>query len=298
MAEKLIVVTGGAGHVGSHVVEQLAQDPGNHIISVDNYFSGTPDNHIAAPNVEYRTGHTRDIAAVVPEKPDTIFHLGEYARIAPSFDDLDKVLEMNALGTMAVAQFWHKLGGSAKLVYAGSSTRFASNGDERNANPYSYTKAANVDLINNMAKWYKLPYAIAYFNNAYGPREKRDGPYATLIGKYEQAHLEGRPLTVTAPGTQRRNFTYVGDLAAGIIMAGEKGQGDGYVLGDPHSYSVLDIANAFGDPIEMVDGYPGRAKSGEAPTKAVDELNWQPTVGVLDYIATFVADHPRGSGQQ
>jgi len=290
MAKKIILITGGAGHVGSHVVEMLVADPTNRVISLDSYFNGRSKNHIKG--AEYREGHTKDIDKLVPETPDIVYHLGEYARVAPSFDEPAKVYDMNIIGTFAVVEFCRQRG-VGKLVYAASSTRFAIEGDGRHQNPYSFTKATNVDLITDYGRWYNLPYAICYFYNAYGPRENGSGKYATLIAKFERAYLKGEPLTVVKPGTQRRSFTYVGDLARGLIMAGEKGSGDGYTLNNTKDFSVLDIAKAFGGPITYVDGYPGRSETGEMPTKARDELSWDTTVDVLDYIKDFVTAHPQ-----
>lgn len=289
MAKKTIVVTGGAGHVGSHVVEMLAKDKNNHIISLDNYFTGKHVNELQG--AEYRTGHTKDISKLVPETPDIVYHLGEYARIAPSFDDLDMVFDMNITGTFAVIEFCrlHK----AKLVYAASSTKFAIEGNGRHQNPYSFTKATNVDLVTDFGKWYDLDYAICYFYNAFGPRENGQGKYATLIAKFEQLYLNNEHFTVVRPGTQRRNFTYVEDLARGIILVGEKGKGDGYALNNAKGYSIIEIAEAFGGPIKFVDGYSGRKETGDMPTKARDELGWETTVDVLDYIKDFVYQHPR-----
>src|SRR5205085_9536099 len=141
----------------------------------------------------------------------------EYARISTSFADVARVFDMNAVGTFAVAEFC-RLRKVDKLVYAASSTRFAVGGDGRNHSPYSFTKATNVDLINNYGKWYGLPYATCYFYNGYGPRELGEGEYATLIAKFERKYLENETLTVVAPGTQRRHFTYVVDLARGLIL--------------------------------------------------------------------------------
>lgn len=288
---KTILVTGGAGHVGSHIIEQLiSQNPKDKIISLDNYSNGSKENHISG--AEYREGHTKDIDTLIPETPDIVFHLGEYARISPSFDEPQKVYDQNIVGTFAVVEFCRQRN-VKKLVYAASSTKFAIEGDGKNQNPYSFTKATNVDLINNYGRWYQLPYAICYFYNAYGPRENGVGKYATLIAKFEQLYLQKKSFSVTKPGTQKRNFTYVGDLARGIIQVALKGQGDGYALGNLKSYSIVEIANAFGGPIEYVDGYPGRAESGEAPNKARQELGWETTVDILDYIQDFVKKHPR-----
>lgn len=296
---KTILVTGGAGHVGSHIIEQLLQkNPEDKVISLDNYFNGSKENHI--PGAEYREGNTKDIDKLIPETPDIIFHLGEYARIAPSFDDIEKVFEMNTIGTFAVVEFCKKRKVS-KLVYAASSTKFATNGEERFANPYSFSKANNVDLINNYGKWcqknstpdFQFNYAICYFFNAFGPRENGKGKYATLIAKFQEIYLNGGEFTVVKPGTQKRNFTYVGDLARGMILAAEKGSGDGYALNNPNAYSIVDIAEAFGGPIKYIDGYPGRAESGDAPDKARQELGWEATVNIIDYIKDFIAKNPR-----
>lgn len=288
---KTILVTGGAGHVGSHIIEQLvASYPDYKIISLDNYFNGSEKNHITG--AEYRKGHTKDVDSLIPETPDIVYHLGEYARISPSFDDIEKVYDMNIIGTFAIVEFCRqrKVG---KLVYAASSTKFAIEGDGRHQNPYSFTKATNVDLINDYGRWYNLPYAICYFYNAFGPRENGIGKYATLIAKFEQLYLNNQPLTVVKPGTQKRNFTYVGDLARGIILTAEKGQGDGYTLSNSKGYSITEIAQAFGSQIEYVDGYPGRLESGEAPNKAREELGWDTTLDIIDYIKDFVQKHPR-----
>lgn len=286
MPQRTILVTGGAGHVGSHVIELLVADERNRVISLDNYSNGSRANHIAG--AEYREGHTKEIARLVPETPEIVFHLGEYARIATSFEDAATVYDFNIVGTFGVVEFC-RARRVPKLVYAASSTKFAIEGDGRHQNPYSFTKATNVDLINDYGRWFGLPYAICYFYNAFGPRERGDGRYATLIAKFESLWRAGRPLAVVSPGTQRRSFTYVKDLARGIILVGEQGQGDGYALRADATYSVLDIARAFGGEIEMVEGYAGRQDVADDPTRARDELGWKPTIDVMDYIREFTA---------
>jgi UDP-glucose 4-epimerase len=290
MSQQTILVTGGAGHVGSHLVELLVADPNNRVISLDNYFNGSEDNHIAGAT--YLCGHTKDIESLVPETPDMVYHLGEYARITPSREEPALVYDMNITGTFAVVEYCreHKV---KKLVYAASSTRFAIEGNGRHQNPYSFTKSVNVDLINDYGKWYDLPYAICYFYNGFGPRERGDSKYATVVARYEHQHLHGQPLTVVKPGTQKRAFTYVKDLARGIMLTGEKGWGDGYALGAEQSHSVLEIAEAFGGQIEFIDGYAGRDESANDTSKAREELGWHTTVDIMDYIQAFVKEHPR-----
>lgn len=286
----LILVTGGAGHIGSHLIEELSSSPKNKIISLDNYFTGKIENHI--DGVEYRTGHTKDIDTLIPETPDIIYHLGEYARVTPSFDDVVQVYDQNIIGTFAVVEFCKKRQ-VKKIVYAASSTKFATEGDGRHQNPYSFSKAVNVDLITDYGRWYQLPYAICYFYNAFGPRENGEGKYATLIAKFEKLYLNHQNFTVVKPGTQKRNFTYVKDLAHGMILAGEKGWGDGYCLNNPHKFSIIEIAEAFGGPIEYIDGYPGRDESTDPSNKARQELGWESTLDILDYIQNFKAKNPR-----
>jgi UDP-glucose 4-epimerase len=292
MAERTVVVTGGAGHVGSHVIELLVADHRNRVISLDNYSNGRRENHVAG--AEYRAGHTKDIDELIPETPDLLFHLGEYARIATSFEDVATVYDYNVVGTFAVAEFC-RARRVPKLVYAASSTKFAIEGDGRHQSPYAFTKATNVDLLNDYGRWYGLPYAICYFYNAFGPREVGNGKYATLIGKFETLSRNGRPLEVVKPGTQRRAFTYVKDLARGIVLVGERGMGDGYALRASATHSVMEIAQAFGGEIAIVDGHPGRQDVADDPTRARDELGWRPTVDVLDYIRDFKAQLGKGT---
>lgn len=178
---KTILVTGGAGFIGSHLCERL-RDDGHTVISLDNYFTGTKENHIEG--VDYREGHTKNIQALIPENPDIIFHLGEYSRVAKSIEEPQRVFDLNMEGTFAVLEFWRKRGG--RLVYAGSSTKFAgvrSDGvDGRELSPYTWGKAANSELVHNYGRWYDLPYAIAYFYNVYGPRERGGvDSYGTVI---------------------------------------------------------------------------------------------------------------------
>ncbi|HEY4510833.1 MAG TPA: NAD-dependent epimerase/dehydratase family protein, partial [Candidatus Paceibacterota bacterium] len=169
--KKIILVTGGAGFVGSHLVLRLVKE-GHHVISLDNYFTGSYDNHV--PGALYREGHTKDIEKHVPEKPDLIYHLAEYSRVEKSLEEPAVVWDLNTVGTFGVVEFWRKYGG--KLVYAGSSTKFGDGGLGRNQSPYAWTKATNTELVRNYGHWYQLPYAITYFYNVYGPGE-RAGAY-------------------------------------------------------------------------------------------------------------------------
>lgn len=281
--KKTILVTGGAGLVGSHLCERLVKD-GHTVISLDNYFSGSKDNHVAG--VEYREGHTKDIEKFIPEKIDLIYHLGEYSRVEISLAEPEVVFDLNTVGTLGVLEFWRKQ--KCKIVYAGSSTKFGDGGLSRTATPYAWTKAANTELVKNYGEWYGLPFAVTYFYNVYGPRE-RAGQYGTLIEIFRQKRLKGEVLGVVTPGTQKRYFTYVGDIVSGLILVGEKGEGDNYGLGDTHEYSVLEIAQMFGGEIEMLPERAGNRLSSAIDISKAQSLGWNPTKGVAEYIQEITA---------
>ncbi|HWP61578.1 MAG TPA: NAD-dependent epimerase/dehydratase family protein [Candidatus Paceibacterota bacterium] len=281
MAEKeTVLVTGGAGMIGSELISLLL--PTYRVISLDNYFIGNKENHIAG--AEYIEGHTKDIEQLLgKENPKIIFHLGEYSRVEQSFTDLELVWQSNVLGTHYVLEYWRKRG--CKLVYAGSSTKFADGGMGRDQSPYAWMKASNTELVRNYGNWFSLPYAITYFYNAYGPREATDTQYGTVIGIFKMLYKAGKPITVRAPGTQKRNFTHVHDLARGLQLVGEKGHGDEYGLGAPESYSILDIAKMFTDNITMLPERPGnRMDSIVDTTKAEKEFGWKTEHTIKEYI--------------
>jgi UDP-glucose 4-epimerase len=281
MAEKkLAVVTGGAGFIGSHLCERLVKE-GYAVISLDNYFTGTKENHVEG--VEYRDGHTKDINILIPEAPDIIFHLGEYARVEQSFADIELVLDSNMLGTMSVLEYVRKTG--AKLVYAGSSTKFADGGIGKDQSPYAWTKASNTNLVQRYGDWYGINYAITYFYNVYGPRERGDLETGTLIGIFLQKNQLNEKLSVRKPGTQKRNFTHVLDIVDGLFAVGEKGEGDEYGLGNPTAYSIMEVAEMFGGEIDLLPERPGNRMTSEVDIKrATLELGWKPKYQLVDYI--------------
>lgn len=284
MAErKKILVTGGAGFIGSHLCERLVAE-GHQVISLDNYSTGSEANHVSG--VEYNRGETKDIATHVSSPIELVYHLGEYARVEQSFADVKTVLDFNTVGTQGVLEFCRERG--CKLVYAGSSTKFADGGIGRDQSPYAWTKAANTELVRNYGNWFSVPYAITYFYNVYGPRERGDTQSGTLIAIFKELHDAGKPLTVRSPGTQKRNFTHVNDIVSGLVLVGEKGEGDEYGLGHPDSYSVLEVAKLFGGEVEMLPDRPGnRINSTADIRRATLELGWAPRHTLPDYIKSI-----------
>lgn len=280
-AKKIVLVTGGAGFIGSHLCEALYNSGNYEVFSIDNYFTGSEDNHIKG--VKYIRGNSADIGSLIDFAPDYIYHLGEYSRVEQSFEDIELVWKYNKDGIFAVLQFCRKT--KAKLIYAGSSTKFGDGGLGRSQSPYAWSKATNTELVKNYGNWFRLKYAITYFYNVYGPREISHGKYATLIALFLKKKKNHEPLTIVSPGTQRRNFTHVYDIIKGIILVGEKGLGDDYGIGSPDSYSILEIAKMFDNlKIEMLPERPGNRMTAKVITKKTIELGWVPSKSVVDYI--------------
>lgn len=283
--EGAILVTGGAGFIGSSLLISLkTKYPTTKLISLDNYFTGTEDNHI--DGVTYIRGDTKNIKQLITEPISLVFHLGEYSRVEASFHDTEKVFDFNLAGTSAVVDFCKN--NYCKIVYAGSSTKFADGGTGRDQSPYAWTKAVNVELIKNNGSWFDLPYAIVYFYNVYGKKERSEGNYATLIGIFKKHFEEKKPLPVVLPGTQKRNFTHVDDIVEGLILAGEKGQGDDYHLGAKQSYSVIEVAKLFGEDIIFLPERKGNRMGGVLDTKKSEkELGWIAQKTLEEYILTI-----------
>ncbi len=283
MAQKLAVVTGGAGFIGSHLCERLVKE-GYRVISLDNYFTGSRDNHVAG--VEYREGHTKDIAKLIPEDPDIIYHLGEYSRVRHSLAEPSVTFDLNILGSLAVLEYWRDK--RAKLVYAGSSTKFAHHRLEdgvagKDLAPYTWGKASLTDLVAQYSRWFELQYSIVYFNNVYGPRERGD-QYGTLIEIFHQNWLNGLPNRMNGSGGQRRPFTHVLDTVDGILLAGEKGVNDEYGICAKESFTLLDVSRMFGNQVEY--GAPTKSTRSSEPIdiEKITSLGWRQRYTLPDYI--------------
>lgn len=281
--KRRILVTGGAGFIGSNLCERLVENEKNEVYSLDNYFTGSEKNHIEG--VKYIKGSTAEVSELIDFAPDVIYHLGEYSRVEQSFDDIETVWRFNKDGIFSILEFVRKTG--AKLIYAGSSTKFGDGGLGRSQSPYAWTKASNTELVENYGKWFNIPYAIVYFYNVYGKREIATGKYATLIALFAEKMRKGESLTVVSPGAQKRNFTHIDDIVDGLVLVGEHGYGDEFGIGSPESYSVLEIAQMFGGPIKMLPQRQGNRMSADVVTDKTEALGWSAKRSVREYIATL-----------
>lgn len=284
--QKTILVTGGAGFIGSHLCERLVA-LGHKVISLDNYFTGTPENHVQG--VEYRTGHTKDIATLIPETPDTIFHLGEYSRVAPSLEEPEVVWDLNIVGTLAVLEVWRLK--KCRLIYAGSSTKFAQERADgvagKDRAPYNFAKATNTDLVHNYGLWYNLNYSIAYFYNVYGPRERAGqftGAYGTVVETFRQCALNGNTCTINGTGEQTRAFTHVEDTVSALILIAEKGERAEYGISAQEVYSIKAVADMFELTITYAPSTTSTRSSGSEDTQALQALGWSQTHTLAEYI--------------
>jgi len=281
-----VLVTGGAGFIGSHLCEELVKK-NNEVTSLDNYSTGSRDNHI--DGVNYIVGDTKNIDKLIDFNPEIIFHLGEYSRVEQSFDDIEKVWRYNKDGIFSVLQFCRKT--KAKLIYAGSSTKFSDYDTGQSQSPYAWTKATNTELVKHYGNWFHIKYAITYFYNVYGGREIHKGKYATLIAIFKKQYKNNEPLTVVSPGTQLRNFTHINDIVDGLILVGDKGFGDNYGIGCSESYSILDIANFFGSDIKFLPERKGNRMSARVVCDKTKALNWRENYSVKKHIKEFVREN-------
>jgi len=285
-----IVITGGAGFVGSNLVSLLLKKTKYKIISIDNYSSGSKKNHIKSSRVKYLTGHTKNIANLLkkPKKIHTIFHFGEFARIYQSFLQMDKCLESNSIGTNAVLNYC--LINKIKLIYSATSASLGNKGKDKNLSPYAFTKAKNLELLENLKKWFKFKFEIIYFYNVYGPKQINKGSMATVIGIFEDCYKKKKFLPVVRPGNQSRRFTHIDDTINVCYIAWKKNLCRHYSISHKKSFTILKVAKLFKKKIKFL---PKRV--GERYASALSNMNLSNRVykyfgkkELKDYVAEFI----------
>ncbi len=257
MKKNNIVITGGAGFVGTNLIKLLLKKTKFKIISIDNYSSGSKKNHIKSYRVKYINAYTNNISNVLkkPDSINSIFHFGEFARIYQSFLKMNECLNSNSIGTNAVFNFCLK--NKIKLIYSATSASLGNKGNDKNLSPYAFTKAKNLELLENLKKWFNFKYEVIYFYNVYGPNQICRGKMATVIGIFENHYINNRPLPIVRPGKQSRRFTHIIDTVEICYLAWKKNLCRHYSIANRKSYTILDVAKMFKAKIKYLPKRPG-----------------------------------------
>ncbi|WP_440653651.1 NAD-dependent epimerase/dehydratase family protein [Candidatus Pelagibacter sp. HIMB1506] len=253
-----IVITGGAGFIGSNLVNLFVKKTKYKIISIDNYSTGTKKNHNNSRRVKYIKSDTKNISNILNKfknKIHTIFHFGEFARIYQSFIRMNECIDSNSIGSNAVFNFC--LINNIKLVYSATSASIGNRGLDKNLSPYAFTKAKNLELLENLKKWFRFKYEVIYFYNVYGPMQISAGSMATVIGIFENQYKKKKPLTVVKPGTQSRRFTHVDDTVWACYYAWKENKCRHYSISNKKSYTIVQVAKMFRGKIKYLPKRPG-----------------------------------------
>jgi UDP-glucose 4-epimerase len=289
-----IIVTGGAGFIGSNLIDLLIKETKYKIISLDNYSSGNKNNHINNKRVKYINGDTLNIASYLKNcknKIKSVFHFGEFARIYQSFKNFDKCYKSNSIGSKAVFKFC--LDNKIKLIYSATSASLGNNGKDKNLSPYAFTKSKNLELLENLKKWFNFKFEVIFFYNVYGPRQIRVGSMATVIGIFENQYLNNKPLSVVKPGSQSRRFTHVYDTVKICYEAFKANKCKYYMISNKKSYSIVQVAKMFHRKIIYLKPRLGE-RYASALTKISNNNKIIQKYGKLqlkDYISSFINSH-------
>jgi len=268
MKKNLIVVTGGSGFVGTNLINLLLKKTNFKIISIDNYSSGLKANHIKNTRVKYIKADTKNISKVLKKYKsiNSIFHFGEFARIYQSFLKMNECINSNSIGTNAV--FNYCLKNNVKLIYSATSASLGNKGKDKNLSPYAFTKAKNLELLENLKKWFNFKYEVIYFYNVYGPYQICKGSMATVIGIFEEKYRSKKSLTVVKPGNQTRRFTHIQDTVDICYLAWKRNLCRHYSISSHKSYSILNVAKMFGNKIKYLP-----RRRGERYASALTNMN-------------------------
>ena len=292
--KNLIIVTGGAGFVGSNLIKFLLFKTRYKIISLDNYSTGTKKNHIKNKRVQYIKGESLNIHNILEKyknKINSIFHFGEFSRIFQSFKKFDECFQSNSIGSKAVFKFC--LDNNIKLIYSATSASLGNNGNDKNLSPYAFTKSKNLELLENLKKWFSFKFEVIFFYNVYGPGQIKIGDMATVIGIFEDQYLNNKPLTVVKPGSQTRRFTHIYDTVQVCYEAFKANKCKYYSISNKNSYSILEVAKMFNSTIlflkpRLGERYASAIKKNSYNNKIIQKYG---RLQLKDYISSFINSH-------
>ena len=290
----ILVVTGGAGFIGSNLISELLKLKKFKIISIDNYSSGLSKNHIKNKRVKYLKGNTKNIEILLKNytrKIHAVFHFGEFARIYQSFKKINQCFSSNIEGSLNVFNF--SLKNKIKLIYSATSASLGNSGKDMNLSPYAFSKAKNLELLENLKKWFNFRYEIIYFYNVYGEKQICKGDMATVVGIFEDHFKSGKKLPVVRPGTQVRRFTHVLDTVKACIFAWKKNKCKHYSIASKRSYSIIELAKLFKIKIRYLP-----MRKGERFASALTRMNLNNRIVRLsakirlkDYVNNFLVNN-------
>ena len=286
-----ILVTGGAGFIGSNLIKYLLKKTKLKILSLDNYSTGLKKNHIKSNRIKYIKGENQNITKLIQSYRNNIkviFHFGEFSRIYQSFLNYEECIRSNLKGSFEVVTFATK--NKIKIIYSATSSMLGNDGKDENLSPYSWSKSKNIELIKNFNKWFGLKYEIVFFYNVYGPGQIKNSKMSAVIGIFEEQYLNKKPLTVVKPGTQKRDFTHIEDIVKGCFLVWKKGKQSEYMLGTKKQYSIIDVAKMFKTKIKFIPKRRGeRFKSSITNNNAHKLLKYKATIDIKDYISNIVS---------
>ena len=286
----IIIVTGGAGFVGTNLIKLLLKKTKYKIVSLDDYSSGTKLNHISSPRLKYIKGKTVNISKLIRNnrRINSVFHFGEFARIYQSFVKMNECIDSNSVGSNAVFNFCLK--NKIKLIYSATSASLGNKGNDKNLSPYAFSKAKNLELLENLKKWFNFKYEVIYFYNVYGPHQISKGQMSTVIGIFEDHFKRGKPLPVVRPGTQTRRFTHIDDTIQVCFIAWKKNLCRHYSIANKKSYSLIDVAKMFNSKIKFLPKRPGERYASALTNKNLsNRMNkYFGKIRLKDYINNFI----------
>lgn len=296
--KNILIVTGGCGFVGTNLIEYLLKKTNLKIISLDDYSSGSIKNHVKDKRVKYINSHTKNISKVLDKykkKINSLFHFGEFSRIYQSFSHMNECIQSNTIGSNAVFDFCFK--NKIKLIYSATSASIGNNGEDKNLSPYAFTKFKNLELLENLKRWFNFKYEVIFFYNVYGPKQICEGNMATVIGIFEKNYREKKPLPIVRPGTQSRRFTHIYDTIEVCYLAWKKNNCSFYSISNKKSFSIKEVAKMFNCKIKYLPPRKGERFASALTNLALSNKVYRyfGKISLKNYISIFIKKYNNNS---